>query len=227
MMAKILVIEDEVTVRANIAELLEAEDYEVVTAENGFFGILWAQEKTPDLVICDMMMPAIDGRDVLRALREDPMTASLPFIFLTARADRADMRQGMNMGADDYLTKPFSRQELLESVSARLQKHHRSEERYQKAHEEAVALQEQLRQVQEDKEIELVFLEERLQSMAPKLIRAIRLLVQVPPGIYRDNCLALLQEVFSKEIMEIQELPDFSNLAAEDPSGILKELGIA
>ena len=226
-MTKILVIEDETTVRANITELLEAEDYEVITAENGFFGILWAQEKMPDLVICDMMMPAIDGRDVLRALREDKLTDSLPFIFLTARADREDMRQGMNLGADDYLTKPFSRSDLLEAVHARLQKHDRSEERYQKAQEKAVALQLQLQELQQDKDIEMTFLEERLQSIAPKLIRAMRLLVQVPPGSYRNNCLALLQEVFNKEIMEIQDLPDFSNLADEDPSGMLKELGLA
>lgn len=119
-MSKILVIEDEEPVRANIQELLENEGYETLTAENGLVGVKLACEHLPDLIICDIMMPELDGHGVLNALRQDPVTATLPFIFLTARAERADLRQGMQLGADDYLTKPFTRAELLTAVSTRL-----------------------------------------------------------------------------------------------------------
>lgn len=122
-MKKILLIEDENLVRANIIEILEFENFDVVSAENGFFGALWAQEHIPDLIICDVMMPEVNGYEVLAALRENPMTATIPFIFLTAMADKADRRHGMNLGADDYLTKPFTTDELLEAIATRLAKH--------------------------------------------------------------------------------------------------------
>lgn len=121
-MTKILVIEDEDSVRANIIERLEAEDFSAIGAENGFVGVTWAQEHRPDLIICDVMMPKLDGYEVLTALRQDPITATIPFIFLTAKADKVDLRQGMELGADDYLTKPFTKTELLGAITARLNK---------------------------------------------------------------------------------------------------------
>ena len=121
-MKKVLVIEDESAVRANILELLEAEDFEAVGAENGFIGAIWAQENLPDLIICDVMMPEVDGYEVLSALRQVSETAAIPFIFLTAMVDKADIRQGMDLGADDYLTKPFTRAELLGAMASRLNK---------------------------------------------------------------------------------------------------------
>ena len=223
-MGKILVIEDEVAVRANIAELLDEEEYEVITAENGFVGILWAQEHLPDLIICDMMMPALDGRDVLKALREDSITESIPFIFLTARADKSDIRTGMNLGADDYLTKPFSRQELLEAVSIRLQKYQSTERRYHQAHEQVESLQQQIRELQHDKDEQVKDLKGRLHEAAPKLSKAIGLLANIPPGLYRDNCLELLQETFNEEILAIKELPDFSSFKTGDNLEVLQEL---
>jgi two-component system, sensor histidine kinase and response regulator len=122
MVAKILVIEDELNVRENLVELLEAEDFEVFSAKNGFEGISLAQEHRPELILCDITMPELDGYDVLNNLRQDPEIAITPFIFLTAKAAADEIRQGMNLGADDYLTKPFSRQELLTAIQARLSK---------------------------------------------------------------------------------------------------------
>jgi two-component system, sensor histidine kinase and response regulator len=119
---KILVIEDEPNVRENLVELLEAEDFEVFSAKNGFEGISLAQEHKPELILCDITMPELDGYDVLSNLRQDPEIAITPFIFLTAKAATEEIRQGMNLGADDYLTKPFSRQELLTAIQARLSK---------------------------------------------------------------------------------------------------------
>ncbi|WP_413161059.1 response regulator [Capilliphycus salinus ALCB114379] len=121
-MSKILVIEDEFAIRENIVELLEIEDFEVLSAENGRIGFQQASEHLPDLILCDVMMPELDGYGVLSALRSNPTTATIPFIFLTAKAEHSDIRQGMGLGADDYLTKPCSAEELLEAVKTRLKK---------------------------------------------------------------------------------------------------------
>jgi signal transduction histidine kinase len=121
-MAKILVIEDEEAIRENILELLEAENFESMGAANGKIGIKMAIEQIPDLILCDMMMPEIDGHGVLKALRSEPITATIPFIFLTAKADKTDVRLGMELGADDYITKPCTPQELLKAVVIRLEK---------------------------------------------------------------------------------------------------------
>ncbi|HEY9873182.1 MAG TPA: EAL domain-containing protein [Candidatus Obscuribacterales bacterium] len=129
-MTKILVIEDEQPVRENILELLDAEGFDAIGAENGRIGVQLALQSVPDLVICDVMMPEVDGYGVLNALRQDPTTATIPFIFLTAKAAKADLRQGMNLGADDYLTKPFTIAELLGAIATRLQKQATLQERY-------------------------------------------------------------------------------------------------
>lgn len=121
-MSKILVIEDDKMIRDSLVELLEAEGFEVAKAENGSIGVGLARKVKPDLVICDIMMPQLDGYSVLAELQQEPGTASIPFIFLTAKTDKGDMRQGMNLGADDYLTKPFSREEVLEAINSRLTK---------------------------------------------------------------------------------------------------------
>ena len=121
-MKKILVIEDEQSVRENLVDLLDAEDFAVLGADNGNTGVELARIHQPDLVICDVMMPELDGFGVLTSLRKEPATATVPFIFLTARTDKTDLRQGMSLGADDYITKPFTREELLGAVSVRLQK---------------------------------------------------------------------------------------------------------
>jgi two-component system, sensor histidine kinase and response regulator len=120
---RILVIEDEKDVRLNIVEILASGGFDSINAENGFVGIQMARETFPDLIICDIKMPDFDGYGVLEELRQDPSTALIPFIFLTAKADRAEIRQGMNLGADDYLTKPFRRMDLLETIAARLKRH--------------------------------------------------------------------------------------------------------
>ena len=119
-MTKILVIEDQREVRQNIEDILLLENYEVVSAADGEQGLALAQKIVPDLILCDVMMPKLSGFDVLSALRQDPKLATIPFILLTAKADHAAVRQGMTLGADDYLTKPFSLDDLLQAVNARL-----------------------------------------------------------------------------------------------------------
>lgn len=121
-MKKILIIEDEPLVRANILDLLVAEEFDAIVAENGAIGVELALSHLPDLIISDVMMPELDGYGVVQALRQNPMTATIPFIFLSARVDRADLREGMSLGADDYLTKPFRPKELLKAIAIRLEK---------------------------------------------------------------------------------------------------------
>ena len=119
---KVLVIEDEPSIRNNIMLMLKVERYAAVGAENGRAGLEMARSDPPDLILCDVMMPEMDGFAVLDALRAEPRFAEIPFIFLTALDDRSSMRRGMNLGADDYLPKPFTRAELLEAVNSRLKK---------------------------------------------------------------------------------------------------------
>lgn len=121
-MKKILLIEDDTTMRENTAEILELANFQVTTAPNGKAGCTAAKEFKPDLIVCDIMMPELDGYGVLHVLSKDPKTASIPFIFLTAKAEKSEMRKGMELGADDYLTKPFEDTELLNAIEMRLKK---------------------------------------------------------------------------------------------------------
>ncbi|RMF01214.1 MAG: response regulator [Bacteroidetes bacterium] len=124
-MKTILIIEDQPEVRENLAELLELSNYRVLTAENGKVGVQLVSQHNPDLILCDVMMPELDGFGVLRILERKPETARIPFIFLTAKAEKADFRRGMNLGADDYITKPYDEIELLNAVEMRLKKSER------------------------------------------------------------------------------------------------------
>ncbi|HEY9667224.1 MAG TPA: response regulator, partial [Coleofasciculaceae cyanobacterium] len=121
-MHKILVIEDEQAIRCNLLKLLQAEGFQAIGADNGSTGVQLALIEQPDVIICDILMPELDGYGVLKALQQHSTTATIPFIFLTAKADRSDWRQAMNLGADDYITKPFTRAELLAAIATRLQK---------------------------------------------------------------------------------------------------------
>ncbi len=121
-MTKVLVIEDEVESRNIFLECLEAEGFDTISAENGLVGVEKAQEHLPDLIICDVVMPQLDGYGVLSSLRQNRGTALIPFIFLTAKSTTDEIRQGMKLGADDYLTKPTTAEELLGAIATRLEK---------------------------------------------------------------------------------------------------------
>ena len=122
MMKTILLIEDNLDILENTAEILKLANYQVLSAENGKAGIAIVNEQIPDLIICDIMMPELDGYGVLHVLSRKADTASIPFIFLSAKAERSDIRKGMNLGADDYISKPFDDSELLDAVESRLKK---------------------------------------------------------------------------------------------------------
>jgi len=121
-MKKILIIEDEPEMRRNIAALLRYRDYQPLAAENGDRGLELARRERPDLILCDVTMPELDGYEVLRRLRADAALALIPFIFLTAKGEKDDLRSGMNLGADDYLTKPVGNLDLVRAIETRLQR---------------------------------------------------------------------------------------------------------
>ena len=122
-MKRIMVVEDTKSVREEIVTILEFENFDVVEAENGMVGFEYATKYLPDLIVCDVLMPELDGFGLLRLLREEPSTSTIPFIFLTAKAAKEDWRGGMELGADDYLTKPFTPEELINAIRTRIDKH--------------------------------------------------------------------------------------------------------
>jgi two-component system sensor histidine kinase/response regulator len=131
-MTRVLVVEDDEGIRGDILELLEGEGYLASGAQDGLAGVAAARAHLPDLIICDIMMPGLDGFGVLDELRQDPVTATVPFIFLTAKADRSDVRRGMELGADDYLTKPVEQAELLKAIKVRLAKQASLNQKFQR-----------------------------------------------------------------------------------------------
>jgi DNA-binding NarL/FixJ family response regulator len=121
-MKKILVIEDEPEMRRNLTTILRLEKFQPLDAENGRIGVEMAKREKPDLILCDVMMPEMDGYGVIAALRADAETVAIPFIFLTAKGEKPDIRAGMNLGADDYLTKPVAKPDLLAAIRSRLER---------------------------------------------------------------------------------------------------------
>lgn len=227
-MKKILVIEDEPAVRANILELLEAEDFDAVGAENGFMGAMWAQEHLPDLIVCDVMMPEVDGYEVLSALRQVPATAAIPFIFLTAMVDKADIRQGMDLGADDYLTKPFTRAELLGAITSRFNKQQVVMNQYQTERERSESLQKKVMELQQSVHSQgeiLQQLQQEMRSTVPKITMAIGFLKSIQPGAQRDRCIKILQQSCQSEIALLNQ-PNLQKFLSPEDLKLLSQLNL-
>ncbi len=208
-MVKILVIEDELEIRSNLLELLELEGYDVISADNGMTGLLGAIEHAPDLIICDVMMPELDGHDVLRALRQESKTVGIPFIFLTALANKEDIRKGMVLGADDYLTKPFTRSEVLTAVESRLQK--------QAASQSQISIfQQEIQQfhvgLNNEQTALLRDMRQHLKDGAVKLEIVTNILKTLPPSEQRERSIAIVQNVCATEIKMLARVPNFEYL---------------
>lgn len=173
---KILVIEDNKEMRENISDILKLSSYEVISASNGKEGVVLAQKSIPDLILCDILMPELDGHGVIHILSKDKKTADIPFVFITAKAEKSDFRTGMNLGADDYITKPFDGLDLLKVVESRLHKNNVIKTSFQEVvgNDEVIGFKE--RQLKEIKKLtdgwpkkifkkkELIFVEDRLPS---------------------------------------------------------------
>jgi len=163
-MKKILIIEDNLEVRENTAEIIELANYEVITAENGKIGVEMALDGKPDLIVCDIMMPVLDGYGVYHSLSKHTETASIPFIFLTAKSEKADFRKGMDMGADDYLMKPFNGIDLLQAIEVRLKKNETLKNQYAGMN----GLDDFLQQVKKDGKVKLTSNEREINSYNKK-----------------------------------------------------------
>lgn len=208
-MSKILVIEDEDAIRNNILELLEAENFEAIGAENGYTGIRMAQESYPDLIICDILMPDIDGYTVLTELRQDPATEIIPFIFLTAKTDRDDLRLGMELGADDYITKPCTPTELLSAIAIRLAKHNAYIKQYALERTRAKELQkkvQELQQMSNTREELIKKISEELRDPLSSINIAIQMLKLASNEQAKARYLKILQEECAREIAIINQL---------------------
>lgn len=164
-MKKILLIEDNPDIRENTAEILSLANYEVIEAQNGREGVDLARKEQPDLIICDIMMPQLDGYGVLHLLSKDAATAGIPFIFLTAKSEKEDFRKGMNLGADDYLTKPFDDVELLDAIEMRLKKNEILKSEFKKS---AEGLHEFIEEAKGYEELEQLISKERKVSLLKK-----------------------------------------------------------
>ena len=203
-MIKVLVIEDEDVLRTNIADILEVNGFEVSQAENGQVGIERARRDRPDLIICDVMMPEVDGHEVLATLRQEPETALTSFIFLTAKATVGDVRHGMNLGADDYLTKPFTQAQLLEAIAARLSKH----QAVQKLRREI----EKLAQSNDLKEQFLGAASEELRGPLTNISMAVEMLRKAPSIEKVQRYVDMLRSECDRELRLINNLFDLQQL---------------
>ena len=229
MMQKILVIEDEKPVLTNILEILTSGGFSAIGAENGISGVQLAKEHLPDLIVCDVMMPELDGYEVLTQLRSEPATATIPFIFLTAKADKNDLRQGMTLGADDYLTKPFRRKELLEAISARLAKHQAVIQQYLAERQRAEALQQKMQELQHINETQQGLLKKLISDLSNPLSNinmAIRLLKNPPPGGNSERYLDILQQEFDREIALLNQVSELQNLLTPDNIRLLRQFNL-
>ena len=227
--AKILVIEDEAPVRANIIELLEAENFKAIAAEDGEQGITKAQAQMPDLIICDIMMPDMDGYTVLTELQKDPLTAAIPFIFLTAKAERDDQRLGMELGADDYITKPCSAVELLSAVTIRLKKRDSYRHQYIEEIKKAKGLQQRVQQLQQlsnSRDELLQKISEDLRDPLSNITMAIQMLKIAPNEQARARYLIILQEACARELAIINQISSLQELLNIDKANLVKKFNI-
>ncbi|MDI9637169.1 hybrid sensor histidine kinase/response regulator [Geitlerinema splendidum] len=206
-MVKILVIEDENPVRRNILEFLLNEGFDAIGAVNGCLGIQIAQVQPPDLIVCDIMMAGVDGYAVLDTLRADPRTSTIPFIFLTAKSNRVDFRTGMEKGADDYITKPFTWEELKAAITARLAKQTSVSQLHDKIQE--------LQQLNILKDELINSVSHDLRTPLTNMKIAIKMLALATTPEQKQRYLNILQAECAREINLVNNLLDLQRLESQ------------
>lgn len=235
-MKKILIIEDDVAIRDNTQEMLETRGFQVLVAENGRIGLQIACSKLPDLILCDVMMPELDGYGVLRGLRQNTATETIPVIFLTAKATRSDIRYGMDLGADDYLAKPFTAEELLGAIASRLERQsqllrQQMEERSQarKLRQEVNQSQQKLQETQQLETLKTELLQKLAQDLRNPLSNinmAIHLLQEATTAEDRDRYLGILQQECTREIQLLNEVDHLQKLLTPENTQLLKRFNL-
>ncbi len=222
MKKKILVIEDERFLLKNILKILRTEGFQVEGAENGAVGLQMALSERPDLIICDILMPELDGYGVLEALQKNPSTALIPFIFLTAKTERSEMRQGIEMGADDYLTKPFEVDELLGAIGARFNKYDSLRQRIALLSEELSKLQ----NVLEAKENLYSNFDLEVRQPLSNINLAMKMLENEHPKEMRERYLQILREEFSREISLLNQMSQMQRLLTPENVTLLCQFNL-
>ncbi len=235
-MSKILVIEDETQVRENLKEILELNGYTVLTAEGGLQALPLIKEHFPDLILCDVMMPGLSGHEVLNQVRSEQDTAAIPFIFLTAKADHRDLRQGMNLGADDYLTKPFEAKDLLDSVQSRLDYRTNVQKvaavQAEKNQTLTNALTKSQRQMAETQKIAdmkdelLGKISAELREPLSNINVAIQMLQRADSVDERDRYLRILKEEYAREMTLLGQVDSLRSLLTPDNAKLLQSFDL-
>jgi two-component system, OmpR family, alkaline phosphatase synthesis response regulator PhoP len=235
-MNSILIIEDETMIRENTAELLSLNNYQTHTAANGRIGLKMAETHQPDLILCDVMMPELDGYGVLTQLRETPALQTIPFIFLTAKADRPEQRHGMELGANDYLTKPFTSTELLTTIKTRLKLQASHQKALSQERHKAQKLKQEIQQTQRKVEASQKFgtlhtelLKQfilDLRNPVSTINLAIHMLIQAKNDSDRQQYLDILQTECAREIQILNELEELQQLLTPENAHILNRFNI-
>ncbi|AHJ26522.1 response regulator [Nodularia spumigena CS-584] len=235
-MTLILVIEDEEQIRLNIQEILVLADFSVVTSSDGVRGLNLAKVKLPNLIICDIMMPGMDGLEVLQNLRNDPQTANIPLIFLTAKSERDDLRQGMNLGADDYITKPFEPREILQAVKARLERQAVSTQQYLNEQDKVAKIQQKIKesgtnlevyqQLSQMRENILDQLSQDLRNPLSSINMALHMLKECKVEEQGQRYLDIIQHEYAREVKLLNEVDNLRELLTDDNTKLLKQFNL-
>ncbi len=221
-MRKILIIEDDAAVRSLTLKILETEGFECLVAENGVTGIKLAKQYAPDLIICDIVMPETDGYGVLKALQQDVHTVAIPFIFLTAKSNRDEIRQGIELGADDYLIKPFDSNELLGAINARFKKQEVMHKRLQLLAQQL----DQFRQLMEAKDEMLDNFNQEVRRPLSNVKLAIEMLDQEQSKEQRERYLQILREEFVREIALLNQVDELQKLLTPENVNLLTKFNM-
>lgn len=228
-MKKILIVEDDREIRENVREILEINHFQIFTASNGQTGLHLARTKSPDLIICDVMMPDLTGFQVLEELRSSEETASLPVIFLTAKVERNDQRQGMNLGADDYLTKPFKAEELVQAITARLARYEVATRQYYDEIIRSEQLGKKILDNQELIEFNNALLQKLIQDLRDPLSNinmAIFMLKESATEEERNRYITILQEECTREMTLLNEVSNLQELLTPSKINILRRFNL-
>ncbi|WP_017306575.1 response regulator [Spirulina subsalsa] len=221
-MKTILVIEDEKAVRNNIAKILTLKGFAVISAENGQVGIQLAQDHQPDLIVCDILMPQINGYEVLERLQDNISTRTIPFIFLTAKVERSEQRKGMALGADDYITKPFTMDELMDAIEAKLKKKLDFDANLAMLTEEL----HKIKQFLETKERMIQGFNQELRRPLSNIKIVLELLSQSPKEFQQKEYIRILQTEFKREISLLNQLEELRKIINPENAQILAQLNL-
>ncbi len=221
-MSKILVIEDELSVRKNIIKILELENFQVFDAENGLLGVESARENNPDLIVCDILMPELNGYQVLSKLQADSGTAMIPFIFLTAKTEKSDRRQGIELGADDYLIKPFDVDDLLTAIKAKLKKQEKFREKINTLSTEV----DKLNNFIDTKDGMLENFDQEIRRPLANIKLAIEILQKEESPEQRKRYLDILQEEFNREITLLNQISELKKLLTPENIALLSQFNM-